>query len=176
MVFHKIVREWCRTYRPMLDSMENGNRRFYLTDSTGGVVEMAKGIANQMSPMVIMESTIEGYMRGGKIYRNYPIYFFVRAENMSSGDDAAAAKEEAWWHCQNFLTWLRYRHDNDTTAEQDYARIDMEDSIDIQTAGPLENGWFAVMIQLERLELANLCVDENLYVTEEENEEKGGEG
>ncbi len=31
MTFHSIVREWCRTYKPMLDSVTNGNRQEYLT-------------------------------------------------------------------------------------------------------------------------------------------------
>ena len=95
MTFHTIVRQWCKAYKPMLDSVENGNRRFYLTDSTAGVVEMAKSISDKFSPFVMMESDVEG---GGKITRpsrNYPIYFFVKAEKMADGDDAAAAKEEA---------------------------------------------------------------------------------
>ena len=35
--------------------------------------------------------------------------------------------------------------------------------LDIQTIGPIENGWFAVMIQFEREEPLNLCVNEDLY-------------
>ena len=92
----------------MLDNLEGGNRRFYLTDSTAGVVELAKGISNSFSPCVVMESNVEGYIDGGRIYRNYPVYFFVRARDMADGEAAAEAKEEAWWHAQNFLTWLRF--------------------------------------------------------------------
>lgn len=161
MTFHSIVRQWCRTYKPMRDGEEN--RRFYLTDSMAGVVEMAKGISNKFSPCVVMESSIEGYMRGGLIFRNYPIYFFVRARKMADGDAAAEAKEEAWMHCQNFLTWLRVRHNNDTTPTREFERIDLEDNIDVQTVGPIENGWFAVLVQLERCEQTNLCEDEELY-------------
>lgn len=161
MTFHSIVRQWCRTYKPMRDSEKN--RRFYLTDSMAGVVEMAKGISNRFSPFVLMESSVEGYMRGGLIFRNYPVYFFVRAREMADGDAAAEAKEEAWMHCQNFLTWLRVRHDNDTTPARDFERIDLEDNIDVQTIGPIENGWFAVLVQLERCEQTNLCEDEELY-------------
>lgn len=164
MTFHSIVRQWCRTYRPMLDSATNGNRRFYLTDSMAGVVEMAKGIANSFSPCVVMESSVEGYMRNGLIFRNYPIYFFVRARDMADGDAAAEAKEEAWIHAQNFLTWLRDRHDNDPTTTGEYARINLEDNIDVQTVGPIENGWFAVLMQFERCEQTDLCVNEELYI------------
>ena len=46
----------------------------------------------------------------------------------------------------------------------DFARISLNEYIDIQTVGPIENGWFAVMIQFEREEPLNLCVDENLYL------------
>ena len=148
----------------MQDSATNGNRRFYLTDSTAGVVELAKGISNAFSPCVVMESSVEGYIRGGLIFRNYPVYFFVRAMDMADGDAAAEAKEEAWMHAQNFLTWLRIRHENDPTTTREYARIDLEDNIDIQTIGPIENGWFAVLIQFERCEQTDMCVNEDLYV------------
>ena len=169
MTFYSIVRQWCRIYKPMLDSVTNGNRRFYLTDSTAGVVEMAKSISDKFSPFVMMESDVEG---GGKITypsRNYPIYFFVKAEKMADGDEAAAAKEEAWYHCRNFLTWLKARHDQETAENinGDFARIDLDDVyLNFSTVGPLENGWYAVLVQFERGEPLNLCVDEDLYVTE----------
>ena len=168
MTFHSIVRQWCRLYRPMLDSPQN--RRFYLTDSTSGVVELAKGIAASYSPCVVMESSVEG---GGKITRpsrNYPIYFFVKADKMADGDAAAAAKEEAWFHAQQFLAWLKLKHDDemDRNIDGDYARIELDDAmLDITTVGPLENGWFGVLIQFERDEPLNLCVDDGLYACEE---------
>ena len=168
MTFHSIVRQWCRLYRPMLDSPQN--RRFYLTDSTSGVVELAKGIATSYSPCVVMESSVEG---GGKITRpsrNYPIYFFVKADKMADGDAAAAAKEEAWFHAQQFLAWLKLKHDDEMerNIDGDYARIELDDAmLDITTVGPLENGWFGVLIQFERDEPLNLCVDDGLYACEE---------
>ncbi len=172
MVFHSIVRQWCRIYKPMKDSGEN--RRFYLTDSTQGVVDMAKSISNKFSLFVMMESNIEG---SGDIRRpvfNYPLYFFVRARDMSDGDAAAEAKVEAWYHAQNFLTWLLAKRQEDldnNRIDGDFARIDLENAIiDIQTIGPIENGWFAILIQFEREEPLNLCVDEDLY------EEEGPEG
>ena len=170
MTFHSIVRQWCRTYRPMLDSSKNGNRRFYLTDSTSGVVELAKGITPEMSPCVVMESSVEGGGRITRPSRNYPIYFFVRARKMADGDEAAVAKEEAWGHAQNFLAWLKVRHDRELAEriDGDYARIDLENAmLDIQTVGPLEDGWYAVLIQFEREEPLNICVDESLYQTED---------
>ena len=170
MTFHSIVRQWCRTYRPMLDSATNGNRRFYLTDSMSGVVELAKGIANSMSPCVVMESSVEG---GGKLTRperNYPIYFFVKARDMADGDAAAEAKEEAWLHAQNFLAWLKRRHDEEQerNIDGDFARIELDNAmLDISTVGPIENGWFAVLIQFERAEPLNLCINPDMYVEEE---------
>lgn len=145
----------------MLDTEEN--RRFYLTDSTAGVVELAKGISNAFSPCVLMESSVEGGGKISNINRNYPIYFLVRARDMSDGDAAAEAKEEAWYHAQNFLSWLLVRHEEDS-PNGDFGRINMEDYIDIQTVGPLENGWYGVLIQFERMEPLNRCVDKDLYV------------
>lgn len=167
MTFHSIVKQWCKQYKYMLDTPKN--KRFYLTDSTSGVVELAKGIANSFSPCVVMESSVEG---GGPIRRpsrNYPIYFFVRAKKMADGDDAAVAKEEAWMHARNFLAWLLKKHEEELEVNRDgdFARIDLDNVfIGVQTIGPLENGWFAVLIQFDREEPLNLCVDEGLYVDE----------
>lgn len=164
MTFHSIVRQWCRTYRAILDSPKN--RRFFLTDSTAGVVELAKNIKPAMSPCVVMESNVEG---GGSITRpnrNYPIYFFVRAEKMSDGDEAALAKEAAWGHAQNFITWLLTMREKEMEEgiDGDFARIDLDNTLlDVQTIGPLEDGWYAVLIQFERTEPLNLCLNSDLY-------------
>lgn len=167
MTFHSIVRQWCKTYRPMLDNVGNGNRRFYLTDSTGGVVELAKGIEPRFSPCVVMESSVEG---GGSITRptlNYPIYFFCRARDTADGDCAAEAKAEAWYHAQQFLSWLITMRNKELgeDIDGDFARIDLDGALlDIQTVGPLQDGWYAVLIQFERAEPLNLCVDGSLYL------------
>lgn len=162
--FHSIVRRWCQSYRPMLDSPEN--RRFYLTDSTSGVVELAKGITAEFSPCVVMESDVSG---GGPVARpvmTYPVYFFVMAEKMADGDEAAVAKEMAKEHARNFLSWLKKKHDEELAGniDGDFARIHLEEYIDYQTAGPIENGWYAVLVQLDREEPLNLCVDDDLYI------------
>ena len=165
MTFHSIVRQWCKTYRPMLDNVDNGNVRFYLTDSTGGVVDMAKKIEPKFSPCVVMESNVEG---GGSITRPnriYPVYFFCRARDMADGDCAAEAKEEAWYHAQQFLAWLKDMRGKDADIDGDFERIDLDNALlDIQTIGPLQDGWYAVLIQFERAEPLNLCVDGGMYV------------
>ena len=171
MTFHSIVRQWCRTYRAMLDNPVNGNRRFYMTDSTAGVVEMAKGISNKFSPFVMMESSVEGGGKITRLSRNYPLYFFVRARDMADGDAAAEAKEEAWFHAQQFFSWLKDRHDREIAEniDGDFARISMDDYLDISTVGPIENGWYAVLVQFEREEPLNLCVNEDLYIQTEDD-------
>lgn len=179
MTFYSIVRQWCRTYKPMLDSATNGNRRFYLTDSTGGVVDMAKSISNKFSPFVIMESDVDVSGPFAKPTRNYPIYFFVRARDMADGDAAAEAKEEAWMHARNFLSWLYVRHmkEIEENIRGDFAMIDVEGiGIDVNTVGPLENGWFGIVIQFERMEPLDLCVDPDLYVDPDQPSEDSGDG
>lgn len=162
----------------MLDDDNNGNRRFYLTDSTGGMVEMVKGISPSLSPFVMMESGVEGSGPITDPDRNYPIYFYVRARRAKDGDAAAEATEEAWMHAKNFIAWLCQKHEEESAfnTSGDYARINMEDYIDIVTVGPIEDAWYAVMIQLSRQEPINMCVDPNLYIElEEEPEEEFGE-
>lgn len=164
MTFHSIVRKWCRIYRMMQDSPKN--RRFYLADSPDSVRAMPKNIATTSSPCVVMENGVEGDIYGGKITRNYPVYFFVRARQAANPDAQIEAYEEAWVHAQNFLAWLYQRHENDKTTTREYARINMEDTLYVQSAGPLEDGWVAVVIQFERIEPLNECVNEDLYISD----------
>lgn len=173
MTFHSIVRQWCKTYKPMLDNPDKGNKRFYLTDSQGGLVEMAKGIMPKFSPMVMMESVVEG---GGTITRperTYPVYFFVRARKMADGEAAAEAREEAWYHCQQFLAWLLDKHNKELAERRDgdFARINLDNAmIDFVSTDPKEDGWYGVMVQFTREEPLNLCVSEEMYVECEQSE------
>lgn len=154
----------------MRHNPKNGNIRFMFTDSYQGMIEMAKGISNMQSPCVVMESTVEG---DGPLKRptfNYPIYFFVRAGKMADGNDAAIAKQEALHHARNFVAWLLDKHDKEIEEgkmDGDYARIDLDNaSVMYQSIGPLENAWFGILVQFEREEPLNLCVDESLYDVE----------
>jgi hypothetical protein len=167
MTFHGIVRQWCKLYRPIHDDEIHGNRRFFLTDSTAGVIELAKNIKPAYSPCVVMESNVEGDGPVTMPVRCYPVYFFVRAKNMSDGDSAAEAKEEAWVHAQNFVAWLLAKHNQEleSNINGDFARIDLEQAYSgFQTVGPLEDGWFAVLMQFDRLEPVNTCLNKDLYL------------
>ena len=168
MTFHTIVRDWCKAYKPMLDAP--GNRRFYLADSPDAVKKMPKSIATKFSPCVIMENGVEGDINGGKITRNYPVYFFVRARKMEDPDAQMEAYEEAWFHAQNFLAWLLFLHENDTTTTKEYARINMEYPLYVQPTGMLEDGWVGVVIQFERMEMLNECINEELYIEEHDED------
>ena len=169
MTFESIVRKWTKLNREMLDSPEN--RRFFFTDSRENMIEMAKGWTPAMSPCVVMEGVKEG---GGPIRRpsmNYPIYFFVRAEKQKDGDETALAVEMALGHMNKFLSWLIVKHDQELEEgrrDGDFARIDLDDAyIDVTTIGPIQDGWYAVLLQLTREEPLNLCVNPDQYIEEE---------
>ena len=169
MTFESIVRKWCKLYRPILDSPES--RKFFFTDSRENMIEMVKKWTPSMSPCVVMEGVAEG---SGTIERpsmNYPIYFFVRAKNQKDGDSTWLAVKEALKHKDNFLTWLRNKRNGEEgegTRDGDFSRINLDGAIqDITTVGPLGDGWYAVLLQIEREEPLNLCVDEDLYISEE---------
>lgn len=169
MTFESIVRKWCKLYRPILDSPES--RKFFFTDSRENMIEMAKGWTPTMSPCVVMEGVAEG---GGTIERpsmNYPIYFFVRAPNQRDGDSTWLAVKEALSHKDNFLAWLRDKHIRELDEgklDGDFARINLEDAIqDVMTVGPIQDGWYAVLLQLDREEPLNLCVNPDLYIDED---------
>ena len=103
---------------------------------------------------------------------NYPIYFFVRAKVVRDGDAAWLAVKEALSHKYNFLAWLRKKREEEEdegTRDGDFARINLDNAIqDITTIGPLEDGWYAVLLQIVREEPLNLCIDDDLYIEEED--------
>ena len=169
ITFENIVRKWCKLYRPILDSPKS--RKFFFTDSRENMIEMAKKWTPAMSPCVVMEGVAEG---GGTIERpsmNYRIYFFVRAKNQKDGDSTWLAVKEALQHKDNFLAWLKKKRDEEMdngVLDGDFSRIDLDNAMqDITTVGPLEDGWYAVLLQLEREEPLNLCVNEDLYISEQ---------
>lgn len=155
------------------------DRRFFLTDSTAGVVELVKSIKPDKSPCVVMESDVSG---GGPVERpvmTYPVYFFVRSNKMADGDEAAWAKDLAKEHARNFMAWLRNHRDKELAQNRDgdFVRILMEGTyVSYDTVGPIGDGWYAVLIQLEREEPLNLCIDPNLYIDDDCNGEGGEEG
>lgn len=174
MTFESIVRRWCKIYRPVSDKVND--RRFFFTDSKENMIEMAKQWTPAMSPCVVMECVAEG---SGKISRpemNYPIYFFVRAEKQRDGDEAALAVKAALEHMKNFLAWLKYHHDKELEEDKrdgDFARINLDDAfIDITTVGPIGDGWYAELLQIDREEPLNLCITEELYIDEDEDEDE----
>ena len=47
----------------------------------------------------------------------------------------------------------------------DFARIELDDAfLSIMTIGPIQDGWYAELLQIDREEPLNLCVDEDLYI------------
>jgi hypothetical protein len=97
------------------------------------------------------------------------VYFFVRARAMADGEAAAEAREEAWYHCQQFLAWLLDKHERELSEniDGDFARIDLDNAmIDFVSTDPKEDGWYGVMVQFTREEPLNLCVNEELYIEE----------
>ena len=135
------------------------------------MIEMAKGWKPSTSPCVVMESVAEG---AGSIERptmNYPIYFFVRAEKQRDGDKAWLAVKEALSHKDNFLAWLKdkcNKEEEEGTRDGDFSRINLDNTIqDITTIGPIEDGWYAILLQIEREEPLNQCIDEDLYIEED---------
>lgn len=174
MTFETIVRKWCKLYRPILDSPKS--RKFFFTDSRENMIEMAKSWTPEMSPCVAMECVAEG---SGSIMNpsmNYPIYFWVRAKKAKDGDAAWMAVKEALEHKDNFLKWLKKKHDKElqTNISGDYARINLEGLIqDVTTIGPLQDAWYAVLLQIDREEPLNICDDEDLYIEEEEGCDDG---
>lgn len=173
MTFETIVRRWCKAYRMILDSPKN--RRFWLTDSHENMIEMAKKWTPAMSPCVVMEGVVEG---SGPITRpsmNYPIYFFVRADAQRDGDAAALAVKGALGHMKQFLAWLRFMREKEMKGgkrDGDFARINLDDAmVDITTVGPLGDGWYAVLLQIDREEPLNLCIDKDLYIDDPDLED-----
>lgn len=175
--FYNIVETWCERYKPMRHNPKMKNVRFMFTDSYQGLVEFAKGISNMQSPCVVMESAVEGGSGMGQIGRpvfNYPVYFFVRAEKMADGNDAALAKQRALYHARNFVAWLlaHYRKEiSEGPRDGDFARLNLDEvSLDYNDVGPIENAWFGVLVQFYREEPINLCVDDDLYDDDENGE------
>lgn len=181
MLFQSIVRQWCKIYTPILDNPNNGNRRFFLTDTREGLVELVKNFEPKMSPSVIMESGVEVSGKIRRPDRNFPIYFFVKARTLKDGDAAAEANEEAYYHCKQFLSWVikmqEEEQDMGRSSDDDFTRIHLDDFISIDPVGPIGDGWYAVLLQIDQDDPLDLCIDESLYIDPNDIDDDGqGQG
>lgn len=170
MTFASILCEWAATYNPMRHNPSIGNKRVYFTDSYQGMVDFVKEISDKMSPCVVLETDIAGYMVNGRFFRDYPVYFFVKSmplngtsSGLNDGEAAAVAKEWALTHAMKFYAWLLDKRNEDHT-NADFNGINLDEMIQFMTIGPIHDGWFAVQYTLTRDETVLLCVNETDYV------------
>ena len=170
MTFASILTEWASTYRPMMHNPEIGNKRLFFINGPQGVVDFTKDVEDKLSPCVLFDFTVEGEIKEGRVDRFYPVYFMVKAQplngtasGMADGEAAAVALEWAWTHAQAFLAWIGKKiHDNQ--FDQNYSMIDLDEFTPFNTAGPLQNGWWGVLIQFTRNESRWLCPNEADYI------------
>ena len=160
--FEDFVEHWTEIYRPMqhVPGKMSKNKRFFLTDTYMGMSDFMTNVQPEKSPCVIMESNAEGELSDAYDMPEYSLYFMVRAEDMSDGVSAKAAKREAKMHMKKFIAYLKNKQEEEEPGIQN---IDVS-KVRYQTIGPMYDGWWGVTITLDDVQGLNRCVDGEDYV------------
>lgn len=161
--FENFVEHWCSIYKPLqhVPGERSKNKRFFLTDTTYlGMSDFMANIGNRASSCVVMESSVEGTVKGGLDMQNHTIYFFSRAKNSQDGVDAREAMLEAKALMKEFLSYMRQKQHSGMEELQNF---DLDSRNSYQSVGPLYNGWYGVYITLEDVRQTSLCVNQDDY-------------
>lgn len=161
--FEDFVEHWCEIYKPLqhMPGERSKNKRFFLTDTTYlGMSDFMSNIGSRASSCVVMESSVEGMVKGGFDMQQHTIYFFSRAKSTQDGIDAREAMLEARGYMLEFLAYLRKKQDD---GMEEVQRINLDERNAYQSVGPLYNGWYGVYITLEDVRQTLLCINEDNY-------------
>lgn len=160
--FGNIIEEWASKYKPMqhIPGETSKNKRFFLIDSIVSLPDFMKSIPMTNSPCVAYEFHIKASIDGGLIKPTYTIYFLVDCgtskPNKVMADNAVT---QAAGHALKFLAWIREQQD----YRPELKNIEVE-NVDMDTFGPLLNGWYAVFLELQDVDNFSICVDPEDYV------------
>ncbi len=164
--FEDFVEHWCTIYQPLqhVPGERSKNKRFFLTDTTYlGMSDFMANIGSRTSSCVVMESSVEGTVKGGLDIQQHTIYFFAKAKSTQDGSDAREAMLEAKGYMTEFLAYLRQKQ---REGMEELQRINLDERNAYQAIGPLYNNWYGIYITLEDVRQIAICVDKDKYINE----------
>ena len=164
--FEDFVEHWCTIYKPLqhVPGERSKNKRFFLTDTTYlGMSDFMANIGSRASTCVVMESSVEGTVKGGIDMQQHTLYFFAKAKSTQDGADARAAMLEAKGHMTEFLAYLRQKQ---REGMEELQHVNLDERTGYLSIGPMYNNWYGIYITLEDVRQVRLCVDEGSYVVE----------
>lgn len=164
--FENFVEHWCSIYKPLqhVPGERSKNKRFFLTDTTYlGMSDFMNSINARTSSCVVMESSVEGTVKGGIDTQQHTIYFFAKAKSTQDGFDAREAMLEAKGYMTEFLAYLRAKQREGMPELQ---RINLDERNGYMSIGPLLNNWYGVYLTIEDVRQVKICVDKDNYINE----------
>lgn len=162
MDFYQFIEHWTEIYKPMqhIPGKNSKNQRFFLTDTFMGLSDFMTNVQPQKSPCLIVETNQEGSLDVRFDTPRYTLYFMVRSDRMSDGQEALDAKLDAKTHMLKFFVYALNKQESGISVIKN---INL-DNIDYQTVGPFYNGWYGVTITLKDVVSISRCIDNNDYL------------
>lgn len=161
MDFFDFTEAWAIT-RPDIKHIkgkDSKNKRLFLTLGFASMADFLQNQISKASPCIVMESgaPISGN-EGGWEYKDYTLYFCVRAAQQLQTLDGIEAK-----NCKKAAVELAkdFHHDA-VTFNKHFLKngIHIEDGYQIETFGPFWNWWYAAQLSIRVGESTNLCRDD----------------
>ena len=166
MDFFEFTERWCRVHPEIqhVPGRKSPNSRFFLTTGFAEMVDfLIKNVEAKSSPCVVMESgaPLRGNI-GGFDYKNYTLYFCVRALAELQNNDGPEAKA-----CKQKAEELAHTFANNAVGMNKHWALrgisaHVEPRYEIQTTGPFHNWWYAAQLQISVGEGHDDCLGEEL--------------
>lgn len=179
--FEKFVEEWAMIYKPMQHNRQN-NVRFFVTDSYYSLVPLIQGTQSLHSPIVMIESSMDGVVDGKFDHPTYAVYMLSQSKDMRDGYSAIIAKREAKQCLFNLLNLMRaFQDGSDMLAyipfpeggymQELYAKIQagtpvltaLNLDVSYQTVGEMFDGWQGVYTTIDDTVAYDRCIEPSMY-------------
>lgn len=163
--FSTMAETWAAQYKPMQHTPEKDgtNKRFFSCEGIASIPAVLQNMAGLKSPIMMVESDIEGKSDGRFFYTEYHIFFACKdAEGMMNS--GRTAKLEAATHMGAFIAYLRACKDLESDVYQPaLGQINLND-LQYYSVNLFLDGWYGIQLDVVNIEPLQSCVNPADYV------------
>lgn len=152
--FQTYCEDWCINHPKMqhIKGPESPNERFFFTFGYMGMTDALRGLTPQQSPCLQMDINVSDRTTKGIQYKDYTLYFCVRASEQGDARQANEAIKECIKLKDDFLVDIENLRKIDPVV----GLIDTE-GVQGSSMGPFFDGWMCWEMMIEVPEAKNLC-------------------
>lgn len=162
--FGEFAEEWAVRYKPMSHTPEKGgkNKRFFPCEGINSIPAMIAAANGVKSPILMVESDVEGKATDRFFYNEYHLYFCCK-DSLGTDPSGLATKREAAKHMEKFIAYLNECKDKDSELyKPGLEKVELE-NMQYYSINLFQDGWYGAQLDIVNIEPIDLEVSDDDY-------------